>query len=217
MPETTPDHPPMAEMPSAPRQRLRYLRILDAAAGPARKGLDAVDLPEVAERSDVPLGTVCRYFPTPTHLMLALYRHQLGELRAAAPKPSARRGGRMLTGAVMEVFHLRVMQPAVEQCLVRGVYLPELDTTALLQDTDSLAGKLIIDAGGDATTARLLSPRHHRSGPVRAEPPAVPLRGGGRPEEGLRAPGSGRRHRPHPASDGVTGLDQSGNKSSIMP
>lgn len=158
MPETTPDHPPMAEMPSAPRQRLRYLRILDAAAGPARKGLDAVDLPEVAERSDVPLGTVCRYFPTPTHLMLALYRHQLGELRAAAPKPSARRGGRMLTGAVMEVFHLRVMQPAVEQCLVRGVYLPELDTTALLQDTDSLAGKLIIDAGGDATTARLLLP-----------------------------------------------------------
>ena len=148
----------MAGMPSAPRQRLRYLRILDAAAGPARRGLDAVDLPEVAEKSDVPLAAVCRCFPTPTHLMLALYRHQLGELRAAAPRPSARRGGRRLTGAVMEIFHLRVMQPAVEQCLVRGVYLPELDTTALLRETDSLAGTLIVEAGGDATAARLLLP-----------------------------------------------------------
>lgn len=146
----------MAAVPSAPRQRLRYARILDAAAGFARKGLDAVELPEVAARADVPPGTLYRYFPTSTHLMLALYRHQLGELQVARSTSAARFRGRALGGLVMEIFHMRVMQPAVEQCLSRGVYLPDRDTTALLRDIDALSEKLVSNASGDATAARVL-------------------------------------------------------------
>ncbi|MET1088742.1 MAG: TetR/AcrR family transcriptional regulator [Arthrobacter sp.] len=156
MPETLPDHPPMAAMPSAPRQRLRYSRILEAAGGFARKGLDAVDLPEVAAKADVPLGTLYRYFPTPTHLMLALYRHQLGELQVAGRSTPVRFRGRALGGLVMEMFHMRVMQPAVEQCLSRGVYLPERDATVLLRDIDSLGEEVLVTACGDSTAARVL-------------------------------------------------------------
>jgi AcrR family transcriptional regulator len=156
MPETFPDHPPMAAMPSAPRQRLRYARMLEAAAGSARKGLDAVELPEVATKADVPLGTLFRYFPTSTHLMLALYRHQLGELQAAGRTTASRFRGRALGGLVMEIFHMRVMQPAVEQCLSRGVYLPDRDTTALLREIDALSEKLVANSCGDATAARVL-------------------------------------------------------------
>ncbi|WP_163165245.1 TetR/AcrR family transcriptional regulator [Arthrobacter sp. Alg241-R88] len=156
MPETFPDHPPMAAMPSAPRQRLRYSRILEAAGGFARKGLDAVELPEVAAKADVPLGTLYRYFPTSTHLMLALYRHQLGELQVAGRTTAARFRGRALGGLVMEIFHMRVMQPAVEQCLSRGVYLPDRDTTALLREIDALSEKAVANACGDATAARVL-------------------------------------------------------------
>ncbi|WP_050057250.1 TetR/AcrR family transcriptional regulator [Pseudarthrobacter siccitolerans] len=156
MPETLPDHPPMAAMPSAPRQRLRYSRILDNAAGFARKGLDSVDLAEVAAKADVPLGTLYRYFPTPTHLMLALYRHQLGELQAAGRSTAARFRGRALGGLVMEIFHMRVMQPAVEQCLSRGVYLPDRDTTTLLREIDALGEKVVATACGDPIVARVL-------------------------------------------------------------
>jgi TetR/AcrR family transcriptional regulator, cholesterol catabolism regulator len=156
MPETLPDHPPMAAMPSAPRQRLRYSRILDSAAGFARKGLDSVDLAEVAAKADVPLGTLYRYFPTPTHLMLALYRHQLGELQAAGRNTAARFRGRALGGLVMEIFHMRVMQPAVEQCLSRGVYLPDRDTTTLLREIDALGEKVVATACGDPIVARVL-------------------------------------------------------------
>ncbi|SEQ55147.1 MULTISPECIES: TetR/AcrR family transcriptional regulator [Micrococcaceae] len=156
MPETLPDHPPMAAMPSAPRQRLRYSRMLEAAGSFARKGLDSVDLAEVAAKADVPLGTVYRYFPTPTHLMLALYRHQLGELQAAGRATAARFRGRALGGLVMEIFHMRVMQPAVEQCLSRGVYLPDRDTTALLREIDALGEKVVASACGDAIVARVL-------------------------------------------------------------
>jgi hypothetical protein len=56
----------------------------------------------------------------------------------------------------MEIFHMRVMQPAVEQCLSRGVYLPERDTTALLRDIDALSERAVAAASGDATAARVL-------------------------------------------------------------
>lgn len=156
MPETISDHPPMAARPSAPRQRLRYTRILESAAAFARKGLDSVELAEVAAKADVPLGTLYRYFPSPTHLMLALYRHQLDELQAGARTGHARFRGRALPGLVMEIFHMRVMQPAVEQCLSRGVYLPDRDTTGLLREIDALAEKVVGAAATDAVAARVL-------------------------------------------------------------
>lgn len=156
MPETISDHPPMAARPSAPRQRLRYTRILESAAGFARKGLESVELSEVAAKADVPLGTLYRYFPSPTHLMLALYRHQLDELQAGSRGASARFRGRALAGLVMEIFHMRVMQPAVEQCLSRGVYVQDRDTTALLREIDALSEKVVATASGDAVAARVL-------------------------------------------------------------
>jgi AcrR family transcriptional regulator len=81
--EFNPDLPPMAAPPSLPRQQARYARILDVAAGFARKGIKSVTLPEVAAKADVPLSTLYRYFPSATHLMLALYRHQLSELKVS--------------------------------------------------------------------------------------------------------------------------------------
>ncbi|MDQ5862059.1 MAG: TetR family transcriptional regulator, partial [Actinomycetota bacterium] len=80
MPEILSAHPSMAARPSTPRQRLRYTRVLESAAGFARKGLESVDLAQISEKSGVPLGTVYRYFPTGNHLMLSLYRQQLDEL-----------------------------------------------------------------------------------------------------------------------------------------
>ena len=156
MPETISDHPHMAVRPSAPRQWQRYTKILEAAGGFARKGLESVDLAEVAVKADVPLGTVYRYFPSSTHLMLALYRHQLEELQGGARTTSARFRDRALAGLLMEIFHMRVMQPAVEHCLSRGIYLPDRDTTDLLRDIDVLAEKAVTAVCGDPATARVL-------------------------------------------------------------
>lgn len=156
MPETFSAHPSMAARPSTPRQRLRYTCILESAGGFARKGLESVDLTEVSEKSGVPLGTVYRFFPTSTHLMLSLYRQQLDELQVRARTSAASFGGRALTGVVMEIFHMRVMQPAVEQCLSRGVYLKDKDTTALLHEIDALSETAVATAIDDAVAARVL-------------------------------------------------------------
>ena len=182
----------MAPPPTLPRQRLRYTRILDVAAGFARKGLDSVVLSEVAAQADVPLGTLYRYFPSPTQLVLALYRKQLAELHApgetgaaspartrtstrarlpAADSPAALRlpgdpaagtgpngpaRTHALVAVAMEIFHMRLMQPAVEQCLSKAVYVKGSDTTRLLREIDSLAEQAVTAVIGNAGASRVL-------------------------------------------------------------
>ena len=146
----------MAPPPTLPRQRLRYVRILEEAAGFARKGLDSVVLSEVAAKADVPLGTLYRYFPSATQLVLALYRKQLGELLAGSSPAEGKVPAQALAGVVMEIFHMRLMQPAVEQCLNRAVYVKDTDTTRLLREIDATAEKAVTAACGDAAVARVL-------------------------------------------------------------
>jgi len=53
-------------------QRERRRRILDATLALASKGgYDAVQMREVAERADVALGTLYRYFPSKIHLLVS--------------------------------------------------------------------------------------------------------------------------------------------------
>jgi len=154
--EFNPDLPPMAAPPSLPRQQARYARILDVAAGFARKGIKSVTLPEVAAKADVPLSTLYRYFPSATHLMLALYRHQLSELKVSTWPGAGTVRIHALSGVVMEIFHMRVMQPAVEHCLSKGVYVKDRDTTALLREIDALSERAVTSASGDAAISRVL-------------------------------------------------------------
>jgi AcrR family transcriptional regulator len=156
MPESLSDLPPMAPPPTLPRQRQRYARILDVAAGFARTGLDAVVLSEVAAKADVPLGTLYRYFPSSTQLMLALYRKQLGELHLGEWPAGSTAPAHAVVGVVMEIFHMRLMQPAVEQCLNRVVYAKDTDTTRLLRDIDATAEKAVSAVSGDPAVSRVL-------------------------------------------------------------
>src|ERR1700732_525722 len=60
-----------AEIGSA-AQRERRKRILDATLALASKGgYDAVQMRTVAERADVALGTLYRYFPSKIHLLVS--------------------------------------------------------------------------------------------------------------------------------------------------
>lgn len=154
--ELNSDLPPMAAPPTLPRQQIRYARILDAAAGYARKGLDSVSLSEVATKADVPLGTLYRYFPSATHLMLGLYRKQLGELQVGSWPGAGSNGVHALAGVVMEIFHMRLMQPAVEQCLSHGVYVKDKDTTGMFREIDAIAEQAVTVASGDAAKSRVL-------------------------------------------------------------
>ncbi|WP_309076363.1 TetR/AcrR family transcriptional regulator [Paenarthrobacter sp.] len=159
--------PRMAAAPTTPRQQLRYARILKTAEGFAQRQFDTLSLSDVAARADIPLGTLYRYFPSTAHLMLAVYRQQLRELRDGVRLREGK--GHALAGLMMEIFHLRVMQPGVEHCLIRPAGKDD-DTAQLLREIDSLSeevvGSLSRDPGKDAVRARILL--HLVSGLVQA-------------------------------------------------
>ena len=83
----------LAEEPSErPSQRARRERILAAALELASEGgYDAVQMREVAERADVALGTLYRYFPSKVHLLVSAMALQLEALRDEA-RPRSMRG-----------------------------------------------------------------------------------------------------------------------------
>jgi TetR/AcrR family transcriptional regulator, cholesterol catabolism regulator len=69
-----------ADMGSA-AQRERRKRILDATLALAsRGGYDAVQMRAVAERADVALGTLYRYFPSKIHLLVTALTEEFGQL-----------------------------------------------------------------------------------------------------------------------------------------
>jgi AcrR family transcriptional regulator len=65
-------------------QLARRERILDAAIELATEGgYDAVQMREVADRADVALGTLYRYFPSKTHLLVSGMGRIFSELQAS--------------------------------------------------------------------------------------------------------------------------------------
>lgn len=72
-----------------PTQQKRRAAILGAASSLATKGgYDAVQMRDVAEKAGVALGTLYRYFPSKTHLMIAVMQQMTaGLVRATAKRP----------------------------------------------------------------------------------------------------------------------------------
>ena len=69
-----------SEEPGSPAQRERRRRILDAAVALASKGgFEQMQMRAVAERADVALGTLYRYFPSKIHLLVSVLGQQFEE------------------------------------------------------------------------------------------------------------------------------------------
>src|SRR5271155_6193274 len=81
-------------------QRERRKRILDATLALASKGgYEAVQMRTVAERADVALGTLYRYFPSKIHLLVSALARELErylERLGRRPGPGDTPGGRVL-------------------------------------------------------------------------------------------------------------------------
>jgi AcrR family transcriptional regulator len=71
--------------PAPASQRARRERILDAAVELATEGgYDAVQMREVADRADVALGTLYRYFPSKVHLLVSAMGRTFQSLQESA-------------------------------------------------------------------------------------------------------------------------------------
>ncbi|NHC23365.1 TetR/AcrR family transcriptional regulator [Nocardioides sp. IC4_145] len=148
MPRVAEDRPP-AE-PTSREQKERYARILRAAARHgAAKGLERVQMHDIAKDAGVAIATLYRYFPSKTHLFTALMRSQVDQLAAMTvervPDESPADGiARMLVRAGRELLRRPLLAHAMMQSNNATVaQTPSAGVTEVFID-------VMLDAGGIA-------------------------------------------------------------------
>ena len=143
----------------SPSQRERRLRILEATRALAtRGGYEGVQMRDVADRAEVALGTLYRYFPSKVHLLVALMHHEVRAL-------SDRLERRPVAGATAADRVVAVLTRGI-QGLQREPDLSEAMTRALMFADASAAAD--VHAVTDLTTQAVITAMH---GPDREPTP----------------------------------------------
>src|SRR3954454_5137634 len=105
-------------------QRARRRRILDTAVELATDGgYDAVQMREVADRADVALGTLYRYFPSKVHLLVCAMACELAAIRDARRELHTVDGDPQdrVMAVVEDVMEVLAGNPLLSDAMVRAV------------------------------------------------------------------------------------------------
>ncbi|WP_225849553.1 TetR family transcriptional regulator [Streptomyces sp. HPF1205] len=148
MAPTTADPGP-SQLPLTERQEARRRRILAASTALAcRGGFDAVQMREVAETSQVALGTLYRYFPSKIHLLVAVMRDQLGQLHEAlrTRPPTAEDPGERVAETLLRAFRALRREPRLADAMVRALIFADRSVSAEVDTCSRLTTTIILDA-----------------------------------------------------------------------
>jgi AcrR family transcriptional regulator len=131
------------------RQEARRRRILHTTAQLAcRGGFDAVQMREVAETSEVALGTLYRYFPSKIHLLVATMQDQLGQLHETLRKrpPVAAEPSERVAETLMRAFRAMQREPHLADAMVRALTFADRSVSAEVDTVSRLTTTIIVDA-----------------------------------------------------------------------
>jgi len=136
-------------------QRARRARILAATLALAsRGGYDAVQMREVAERSEVALGTLYRYFPSKIHLLVSAMASEVEGLATRVQKRQAPGGTRAERVSFVLERSTRSLQrePLLTEAMVRAMMAADASVAAQVTGIRQGMSDLIVQAmrgGGD--------------------------------------------------------------------
>ena len=128
-------------------QAERRQRILDAATALAtRGGYEAVQMRDVAERADVALGTLYRYFPSKVHLLVTLMHEQTRQLTQRLDRRPPQ--GDNAADRVVEVLSraTRALQrdPQLADAMIRALMFADASAAAEVNAVNSIMTDAII-------------------------------------------------------------------------
>ncbi|WP_413756982.1 TetR family transcriptional regulator [Streptomyces sp. MMBL 11-3] len=151
--------PPLTE-----RQEARRRRILHASAQLAsRGGFDAVQMREVAESSQVALGTLYRYFPSKVHLLVATMQDQLAHMHGTLRKkpPAGDTAAQRVAETLMRAFRALQREPHLADAMVRALTFADRSVSPEVDQVSRQTTVIILDAMGldDPTPAQLSAVR----------------------------------------------------------
>ncbi|MFG2030541.1 TetR family transcriptional regulator [Streptomyces sp. NPDC048825] len=141
-----PDSPPLTE-----RQEARRRRILHASAQLAsRGGFDAVQMREVAESSQVALGTLYRYFPSKIHLLVATMQDQLAHMHGTLRKkpPAGDTAAERVAATLMRAFRALQREPHLADAMVRALTFADRSVSPEVDQVSRQTTMIILDAMG---------------------------------------------------------------------
>jgi AcrR family transcriptional regulator len=140
-----------AAAPLTERQEARRRRILRASARLAgRGGFDAVQMREVAESSQVALGTLYRYFPSKVHLLVATMQDQLEHLHGTLRKrpPTGDTAAQRVTETLMRAFRALQRDPHLADAMVRALTFADRGVSHEVDQVSRRTTAIILEAMG---------------------------------------------------------------------
>ncbi|NDK91862.1 cholesterol catabolism transcriptional regulator KstR [Gordonia desulfuricans] len=149
-------------------QRDRRRRILDATLSLASKGgYDAVQMRTVAEKADVAVGTLYRYFPSKVHLLVTALARELGRVESRVDR-SQLRGDNAIERLrhVLDMITFSMQRdPLLTEAMTRAFMFADASATAEVDQVAGIIDRLfagaIVDDGeptaDDLAIARVLA------------------------------------------------------------
>lgn len=143
--------------PSSPEQKLRYQRMLRAAARlGAQHGLERVQMHDVAKDAGVAIATLYRYFPSKTHLFASLLHAQVEQLETVTKPPQP---GQDPAEAVLELLLVssrRLLQrPRLALAMMQSNNAAQAVTNSTFAQTSTTFLEVVLrTAGIDEPTER---------------------------------------------------------------
>ncbi|HKC28880.1 MAG TPA: cholesterol catabolism transcriptional regulator KstR [Jatrophihabitans sp.] len=141
-------------------QRDRRKRILDATLALASKGgYDAVQMRTVAERADVALGTLYRYFPSKIHLLVSAMARELESVRertARLPVPGETPYDRLMF-ILSRITKAMQRDPQLTEAMTRAFMFADATAAAEVDTVGRLMDRMIARAltDGEPTDEQL--------------------------------------------------------------
>jgi AcrR family transcriptional regulator len=130
-------------------QRARRARIIQATLALAsRGGYEAVQMREVAERSEVALGTLYRYFPSKIHLLVSAMAYELERMRSRLQRKAIPGESRQERVAFVLERSTRSLQrdPNLTEALVRAMMAADAGVAAEVTAVRAQMSDLIMQA-----------------------------------------------------------------------
>lgn len=130
-------------------QRERRQGIIDAATALAQKGgYDAVQMRDVADHADVALGTLYRYFPSKTHLLIAVLYQQTNALarRARRRELDGDTPAQRVNALLGQATRALQREPELTEAMLRGLMSADSSAAPESDAVSSLVTDLIIRA-----------------------------------------------------------------------
>ncbi|MQY11256.1 HTH-type transcriptional repressor KstR [Streptomyces sp. RB5] len=154
-----------AGAPLTERQEARRRRILLASTELAGcGGFDAVQMREVAERAEVALGTLYRYFPSKVHLLVATMDDQLRLLHHTLRDrpPTGATAGARVAGTLQRAFRAMQREPQLADAMMRALTFADRSASPEVAAVSRLTTTIVLDAmalPGRPTAAQLSAVR----------------------------------------------------------